>query len=130
MKVDYETYIRSPAWHKIREEFLSCILFEGFCAACGGVPSVYQIHHMTYTRLGQENLEDLVALCDRCHNLLHEYHKSHPKKLNLWRASQQFIQNSRKIEGLDVYLFMPFEYHHKKHRHRLASRQRTTDLGT
>ena len=106
MAIDYESYIRSSAWHKMREEFLACMLFEGFCAACGGVPLTYHIHHMTYSRLGSENLEDLVALCERCHDLMHQYHRTHPKKANLWNASHEFIKMNRQQNGLSKYCFI------------------------
>jgi hypothetical protein len=29
------------------------------------------VHHNTYERYGDESIFDLVALCDRCHELFH-----------------------------------------------------------
>jgi len=61
--VDYGSYITSAKWERKRQEFFQCCLFEGFCAGCGIIPEIYNIHHLTYERLGEEYLEDLIALC-------------------------------------------------------------------
>jgi hypothetical protein len=104
---DYKKYISSDEWRRIREEFLTCELFEGFCAACGNTPDSFHIHHMTYARLKNEKLEDLIALCGSCHDSLHQFHQDSGK--NLYAASQQFIKLSRTEAKLPQYVFDPFQ---------------------
>lgn len=116
-KTIYAVYIISPEWQAKRLEFFDCSLFEGTCAACGTIPDSYNIHHLTYTRLGEEKLEDLVALCGRCHVSLHAFHAT--TKFTLYSASQKFIQSSRKARSAKPYLFHFHEFKYKKHRSRV-----------
>ncbi len=39
------------------------------CVGCGA--SSYQLHHLTYDRLGHEELRDLLSLCSSCHEGIH-----------------------------------------------------------
>lgn len=65
----YKLYIASPEWRCKREEYWkSGVMRE--CYVCGD-PWVdfkgKQLHHRTYERLGNENLDDLVPVCVGCH---------------------------------------------------------------
>lgn len=65
---DYHEYLRSPAWARLRRQVLmrcGCV-----CQGCGAKPAV-EVHHLTYERIGEEMLFDLVALCRECHDRLH-----------------------------------------------------------
>jgi replicative DNA helicase len=42
------------------------------CQVCNS-PDKLDVHHRTYERVGQEQLDDLTVLCDRCHGLFHEH---------------------------------------------------------
>jgi 5-methylcytosine-specific restriction endonuclease McrA len=37
------------------------------------VERAVEVHHLTYERLGEERLTDLVALCRSCHEREHAY---------------------------------------------------------
>jgi len=41
------------------------------CQGCRQRPAT-QVHHQTYRRVGREMLFDLVAVCDECHDAIHE----------------------------------------------------------
>jgi 5-methylcytosine-specific restriction endonuclease McrA len=41
------------------------------CQTCGDSDVRLDVHHNTYERYGDEGIFDLVALCDRCHELFH-----------------------------------------------------------
>lgn len=43
----------------------------GQCERCGG--RAEHVHHLTYERLGDEDLCDLQALCIECHRLEHPH---------------------------------------------------------
>lgn len=65
---EYEEYIKSPEWRALRVKvFRRC---KGICEGCGENAAV-QVHHLTYDRLGNEMLFDLVAVCLHCHERLH-----------------------------------------------------------
>lgn len=69
----YSEYLASPIWkHKA-----SLVLKRAgnICEACGE-ESATQVHHLTYTNVGEEPLYDLVAVCYNCH-----FHRIHSRGL-------------------------------------------------
>lgn len=68
--MDYEQYIISVDWMYKRQEAL---YRDGYkCCLCGRNREL-EVHHLTYERLGNENLEDLMTLCVRCYNDAHYF---------------------------------------------------------
>jgi len=71
--MNYEEYIRSDAWKSKR--LLVKQRANGKCEnpECGvKLRRGWHCHHLTYTRFGNELLEDLQALCENCHRELHD----------------------------------------------------------
>lgn len=69
---NYKTYIRSNEW-QIKAYYAK--RKAGYkCHDCGKVGSVTTLdaHHLTYERLYKELLQDVIALCRKCHNKRHE----------------------------------------------------------
>lgn len=75
----YQDHIKSAWWFHVRA-FVIRDAEEMFgCADCGIIQSAiwekygkgYQVHHLTYARMGNEHPEDLVALCPKCHTKRH-----------------------------------------------------------
>ena len=66
---DYQSYIRSAEWLRIRE--LKFHYAGRKCERCGSAREL-QVHHKTYARLGNEYLADLEVLCGACHERHHE----------------------------------------------------------
>ena len=69
---EYKVYLKSPNWQRKRKEILKrddnrCI--------CGGLATL--VHHKTYKNVGQEQLSDLVALCESCHAGYHPSGRRH-----------------------------------------------------
>jgi 5-methylcytosine-specific restriction endonuclease McrA len=64
----YVRYMNSPEWRALRKKVLR--RDEGACVDCSSGEAL-QIHHLTYARFGAEQLEDLVTLCDGCHEARH-----------------------------------------------------------
>ena len=71
--LDYQKYMRSKEWKAKRQAKLeSC---DHKCECEGGCyRKATQIHHLHYDTLGEEGMEDLQALCPKCH-----MQKSHVK---------------------------------------------------
>ena len=68
--IDYNEYIRSDEWKKKR--ILVAQRENHRCQMCGELVVVhYHIHHKTYARFGNEDLDDLMFLCEDCHIKLH-----------------------------------------------------------
>jgi hypothetical protein len=64
----YDEYLRSTHWKQLRETHRewagepTC-----FCGKTEGL----QLHHLTYERLGAEEMDDLRWLCKACHGMVH-----------------------------------------------------------
>lgn len=72
---DYKRYIRSEAWRNKCKQRL--IIANNRCEMCGkkAENTIMQYHHVTYKNLFHEDINnDIVALCGRCHILLHNYY--------------------------------------------------------
>lgn len=67
-----ETYLLTESWLNIRKEVLERDRYE--CQHCGAENPVatLEVHHIIPVRLnGSDELENLIVLCQRCHNSLH-----------------------------------------------------------
>lgn len=66
--VVYKEYLLSPEWRLKRKEVLGRDWHT--CCFCRKAPAT-QVHHLTYERVGDEPLEDLVSSCKPCHEEHH-----------------------------------------------------------
>jgi hypothetical protein len=64
----YEEYLAGPVWRKKREKILD--RSGGICEGCREKTAT-QVHHLSYEHVGNEFLFELVAVCDDCHDKLH-----------------------------------------------------------
>jgi len=68
LQAEYQAYLKSSEWGNLRRKvFERC---HGTCELCEST-SAEQAHHLTYERIGQEKLSDLIGVCIPCHNLIH-----------------------------------------------------------
>jgi len=67
-KACYHAYLESPEWRQKRDLVLT--RSNGLCEVCGGLAVL--AHHLTYAHAGNEFLFELVALCKRCHDRIHD----------------------------------------------------------
>ena len=62
-------YLKSDKWKNKKKQRL--IIAEYRCEKCSNQNNL-SCHHVTYIRLGDENINDLRILCQDCHDKLHE----------------------------------------------------------
>lgn len=67
-KQQYQSYLRSPEWQIKRDSVLS--RDDHKCRICGSTKDLH-VHHLTYDRVYDESLYDLVTVCKECHKLIH-----------------------------------------------------------
>lgn len=79
--MNYEEYLRSPAWKTIRAEVIAR---DGSCVLCDSTDEL-QVHHRTYARLGHEEPTDLATLCLRCHRVYHAAADVRKMPISEWR---------------------------------------------
>ena len=65
----YAAYRKTNHWHKARAAALARA--GNRCQVCA-CKTHLQVHHNTYKNLGEEKPEDLVVLCDSCHETFHD----------------------------------------------------------
>jgi 5-methylcytosine-specific restriction endonuclease McrA len=64
----YDEYLASPAWAAKRTLVLG--RDKWFCQGCRAARAS-QVHHLSYSHVGDELLWELVAVCDACHARAH-----------------------------------------------------------
>jgi predicted metal-binding protein len=69
LKSEYDEYLQSEHWKIVSKE--SRRLADYRCQVCNSCDNVLHVHHRTYERIGNELQQDLVCLCDKCHELFH-----------------------------------------------------------
>ena len=69
----YNQYLKSEQWQSLRKKVIGRA--HGICEGCGNKTAT-DVHHLTYHRLGNEMLFDLVAVCKDCHIAIHKQSKA------------------------------------------------------
>lgn len=67
-RLPYRDYLRTNHWHRVRA--LALERARDRCALCPATRRL-QVHHRSYARKGFEQPEDLIVLCERCHDRHH-----------------------------------------------------------
>ena len=63
---NYQRYLASREWGLLKRAVRK--RSEGQCERCPG--EYEETHHLTYERIGHENVADLLAVCRECHRYL------------------------------------------------------------
>ena len=62
----YTAYLQSPQWRMFREQVKA-----NACYCCGSRGADLQVHHTNYDHLGAEKPEDVMTVCNACHEAIH-----------------------------------------------------------
>ena len=90
----YADWLASPGWHRRRQRWASeeqRRYGRIVCALCGTrwSQSRGDLHHLSYSRMGRERHEDLMAMCRPCHELVHQ-------AIDASRSWQRLISRGRR----------------------------------
>ncbi|OLO80669.1 hypothetical protein BKH13_12790 [Actinomyces naeslundii] len=90
----YTDWLASPGWHRRRQRWASeeqRRYGRIVCALCGArwSQSRGDLHHLSYSRMGRERHEDLMAMCRPCHELVHQ-------AIDASRSWQRLISRGRR----------------------------------
>lgn len=66
---EYRLYLESDHWRAFTKSYHEDRATAKECFVCGS--STYDLHHITYARLGHEQFEDVIALCRSHHEEVH-----------------------------------------------------------
>ena len=64
-----QEYLASPQWKALKQQRL--IVANHKCENCSSTHRL-ELHHVTYARLRNEHINDVLILCNLCHNKLHK----------------------------------------------------------
>lgn len=99
----YAAYMDSPAWWHRRHEWTSRWLAahpgeQPSCVVCEHPWSERRgdLHHRTYARLGAEQDSDLIPMCRRCHDRLHDVIDASPG----WRRADRRVATDIIVEQM------------------------------
>lgn len=87
-RLAYDRYIKSAKWDRRKLAYYA--KYSKVCRACGTRREIH-LHHHTYRRMRHELDEDLVPLCQQCHELCHKHHRDHPT-WSLTKATGDFLR--------------------------------------
>lgn len=105
----YAEYLQSSDWEFRRKRALRLAQWQCQCPICpnksrpfwiedlpnGGWPELpLHVHHLTYERMACENDDDLIVLCEECHQQIHGLVplEESPRE---WRAYRQWLIDGR-----------------------------------
>ena len=101
MSSKYKKYLNSDSWKELKIDLL---VSRGCkCEKCGKnqKPQYLQVHHKTYKNIFQENPEDLILVCGKCHmkehGLIKEKKKTkpRPKKVKKYKNVWQVVNDAK-----------------------------------
>ena len=98
-KQRYYDYINSDAWTKIRKLYYNSSIAKK-CYICD-VPYSEEnldLHHLHYNTFMHERIQDLVYLCRKCHELVHETHRDLSK---LHKVSIKDTTNKLRLKSIE-----------------------------
>lgn len=70
-KDNYALYLKSASWGFFRRHVLN--IRGEKCQLCGREDKI-EVHHMTYNRIGNEDIRDVLVVCHSCHEYVHSKH--------------------------------------------------------
>lgn len=89
---EYKDYLKTQHWKSLRERVAKAYSYT--CNNCGvNVSQGYEIHHLTYKRVGNEKMDDLVCLCRNCH-------QKETERIKQQKEENKRLQNAPFIEKL------------------------------
>ena len=68
-KENYKQYLETSHWQDVRKDKLKEAKYR--CQLCGNTNTELHVHHNTYERIGNEEMSDLIVLCEDCHKKFH-----------------------------------------------------------
>lgn len=82
----YYLYLQSVAWQKKRD---MCFERSIVCERCRFIVGQH-VHHINYSRVGDEHLQDLMVVCEHCHKVLHGLAEEKRKHMDYHSAKDIF----------------------------------------
>ena len=102
----YNVYLQGEHWRTFREKTI--LDRNGKCEHCG-LDENLVVHHITYETLGNEKPEDVLVLCNDCHENIHIKKKSGKARFNNYgfkNYHKNIITLSEELKEKDIYFLV------------------------
>lgn len=86
-RVDYYQYMASREWRLKRRAVIE--QYGNWCRRCLSAP-IENVHHLTYERLGDEDLDDLLGVCRPCHEYISAVRDDDPAVTAVWDCINKY----------------------------------------
>jgi len=93
--MSYKAYLQTDHWQEFRSYALENL--GRVCVDCGATDVRFEVHHLTYENIWEEQLEDVIILCHSCHM------KRHPEKFRHKCKHKNLIKTH--LEGRGTVIF-------------------------
>jgi hypothetical protein len=97
---EYHAYLESPEWLERRRAVL--LRAGDRCELCR-FRQATQVHHLTYERIGDEWLSDLIAVCRDCHELEHDEESEEGCEARFDSAGEWFFFDADTQQRVTIY---------------------------
>jgi len=109
----YENYLTTKHWKELRLKVAERDKYT--CQKCQGTfLYVFQIHHNTYKRIGNESLKDLSFYCNKCHAIIHndkknkkDFNRSYSALINQKMSKMSEEQIEQVLNFMDTLVAKP-----------------------
>lgn len=132
----YGNYIHSPEWLSVRQQYWDSDLPQE-CYVCGKPrDEKFHMHHRTYRNFGNEELEDIVPACPRCHRFIHNIYEFFLKdkgKADLWKSTdlaRSSYRGGNKMRNLDLAVLSSRQRAAKREDQRMRKRVKQMNIGS
>jgi hypothetical protein len=99
--MSYDKYLQTPEWAHKRDQALERDDYR--CRACN-IDKKLQVHHRTYARRGNEDLNDLTTLCESCHEHFHRKISQMEIMGRTYEAPHEPVTKETQAQKLEDYL--------------------------
>jgi 5-methylcytosine-specific restriction endonuclease McrA len=86
MDKKYREYLQSDEWAQLKIDLFKDRGYK--CEECGNKKRL-AIHHLTYENIYNENSEDLIILCEKCHKKAHGINKRIPNNFKILTLAEK-----------------------------------------
>jgi hypothetical protein len=86
----YPAYLGTPWWGFVHDRTIKRA--RGLCELCGQ-HAAREAHHTTYERIGEERLDDMIALCRRCHQHITDNGLGKLSRRDLLRRRREIVHS-------------------------------------
>lgn len=114
----YDAYLASPQWADFKRWYASSSLPQS-CLVCGS--SHYILHHWNYDNVAQEDIADVIPLCDEDHLKLHRWLAANESKI--YEVERHLIRCFGMNNGQAKRAFKPFKRRRSENKQRIIEAQ-------